>query len=67
MRGLRLDEGSLGARRNIPEFGLVRGWRLVENQHVHDVHRLSDIEVPECGVELVFFSSQRLERSRPRP
>ena len=59
LKGLRLDVdfGGMGAWRNIPEFGLRRGWRVVENEHVNDIHKLSDIPVPEGGVDLVFFDA----------
>jgi len=58
-KGLRLDEdfGGLGAWRNIPEFGLVRGWRVVETRAVSDLHKVIDIEVPEGGIDLVFFNT----------
>ena len=57
LKGLRLDGafGGMAAWRSIPEFGIRRGWRVVENEYVDDIHRLKDIDVPEGGVDLVFF------------
>ncbi|CAK0831430.1 unnamed protein product [Prorocentrum cordatum] len=56
MTCMHLDEelGGLGLHTPFPELGLEKGYRLIEDGDLHDIHALRDAEVP---IELTFFNA----------
>ncbi|CAK0855078.1 unnamed protein product [Prorocentrum cordatum] len=56
MRCMHLDDalGGYGLHTSFPELGLEKGYRLIEDGNLHDVHALKDADVP---IDLTFFNT----------